>query len=58
MYVPNKVMRGQVERGVESRLHTVFEGKRVSVKGKSMGWRKEEKKEREHLQPEGSVKHL
>ncbi len=58
MYVPDKVMRGQVERGFEGILHTVFEGLTVSVNGKGKGWREEEKGEREHLQPESLVKHL
>ncbi len=58
MCVPNKVIRGQVEGGFERRLHIVFEGKRVCVKEKSMGWRKEERKEREHLKSEDLVKHL
>lgn len=57
-------MRAQVEGSFEGRLHSVFEGRRVSLKEKSKqwwgkGWRKEEEREeKEHLQPEGVVKHL
>lgn len=58
----DKVIGVQFEGGFGGRLHTVVGEMRVSVKEKlwwSMGWRKEEEKEeKEHLQPDGLVKHL
>ena len=64
MHDLDKVMRVLVEGGFGGRLHTVFGVKRVYLKDKSKqcwskGWRRdEEKEEREHLPPDGLVKHL